>query len=67
MNQQPIPKNIPEAKGNLVPINTYIKSLQQDIDDLEWDGIFYKADFLKKLLDEAYEIRDNGGLYYPLF
>lgn len=67
MKQYQIPKNMPEAKGNLVPINTYIKGLQQDIDDLEWDGVFYKADFLKKLLDEAYEIRDNGGLYYPLF
>lgn len=59
-------RGTPQEK-NLIPINTYIKELQKDIDDLEWEGHFKRADFKKKLLDEAVTIRDNGGLYYPLF
>lgn len=57
----------PEAKGNVMMISQRIKELQMDIDDLEWDGDYHRADYLKKLLDEALSIRDNGGLYYPLF
>ncbi len=66
MKMYPIPK-APETLRDVIPINTYIKSLQQDVDDLEWAGKFREADFVKKLLDEAFTIRDNGGLYYPLF
>lgn len=55
-----------QAEKNLIPINDYIRSLQQDIDEEEWEGKFWRADFLKILLQEAIVIRDNGGLYYPL-
>jgi len=55
-----------QAEKNLIPINDYIRSLQQDIDEEEWEGKFRRADFLKILLQEATIIRDNGGLYYPL-
>ena len=34
----------------VVAIESYIKDLQRDIDDLEWDGEQYKADKLKILL-----------------
>jgi len=59
--------NIAEARGDVVPISQRIKKLQMDIDALEWNGDFQKADFLKKLLDEAETMRDNGSTYYPLF
>ena len=31
----------------VVAIESYIKDLQRDIDDLEWDGEQYKADKLR--------------------
>ena len=39
----------------VVAVESYIKDLQRDIDDLEWDGEQYKADKLKILLKEVKE------------
>jgi|TARA_R100000030_G_scaffold1399_1_gene1327 hypothetical protein len=51
----------------VVAIESYIKDLQRDIDDLEWDGEQYKADKLKILLKEVEEYRDRGEVWYPMF
>ena len=51
----------------VVAIESYIKDLQRDIDDLEWDGEQYKADKLNILLKEVEEYRDRGELWYPMF
>jgi hypothetical protein len=51
----------------VVAIESYIKDLQRDIDDLEWDGEQYKADKLKIFLKEVEEYRDRGELWYPMF
>ena len=51
----------------VVAVESYIKDLQRDIDDLEWDGEQYKADKLKILLNEVKEYRDRGELWYPMF
>jgi len=37
----------------VVAVESYIKDLQRDIDDLEWEGEQYKADKLKILLNEV--------------
>jgi len=51
----------------VVAIESYIKDLQRDIDDLEWDGEQYKADKLMILLKEVEEYRDRGEVWYPMF
>jgi hypothetical protein len=51
----------------VVAIESYIKDLQRDIDNLEWDGERYKSDKLKILLKEVEEYRDRGELWYPMF
>ena len=51
----------------VVAVESYIKDLQKDIDDLEWEGEQYKADKLKILLNEVKEYRDKGELWYPMF
>lgn len=51
----------------VVAVESYIKDLQRDIDDLEWDGEQYKADKLNILLKEVKEYRDRGELWYPMF
>ena len=45
----------------VVAVESYIKDLQKDIDDLEWDGEQFKADKLKILLEEVKGYRDRGG------
>ncbi len=51
----------------VVAVESYLKDLQKDIDDLEWDGEQYKADKLKILLNEVKGYRDRGELWYPMF
>jgi len=54
-------------KEKLISLETYISDLQKDVDDLEWDGNFKRADLLKRWLDEAKLMRDKGEVWYPLF
>ena len=51
----------------VVAIESYIKDLQRDIDDLEWDGEQKKADNLRRILEDVIEQRDKGEVYYPMF
>ena len=51
----------------VVAIEAYIKDLQRDIDDLEWDGEQKKADNLRRILEDVIEQRDKGEVYYPMF
>ncbi len=51
----------------VVAIESYIKDLQRDIDDLEWDGEQKKADNLRRILEDVVEQRDKGEVYYPMF
>ena len=44
-----------------------MSDLQKDVDDLEWEGNFQRADLLKRWLDEAKCMRDAGEVWYPLF
>ena len=48
-------------------MEAYIKDLQRDIDDLEWDGEQKKADNLRRILEDVIEQRDKGEVYYPMF
>ena len=54
-------------KEKVVSLERYINNLQKDIDDLEWDGNFKRADLLKRWLNEAKLMRDKGEVWYPLF
>jgi len=54
-------------KEKVISLDIYISDLQKDVDDLEWDGNFKKADLLKRWLDEAKLMRDKGEVWYPLF
>lgn len=51
----------------VISLDRYITDLQKDIDDLDWDGQNKKADFLRILLKEAQQMKDQGELWYPLF
>ena len=51
----------------VVAIETYIKDLQKDIDDLDWEGQHKKAENLKRILEDVKEQRDKGEVYYPMF
>jgi hypothetical protein len=51
----------------VISLDRYINDLQKDIDDLEWDGKFKRADLLKRWLNEAKLMRDKGEVWYPLF
>ena len=51
----------------VVAVESYLKDLQKDIDDLEWDGEQYKADKLKILLNEVKGYRYKRELWYPMF
>lgn len=51
----------------VIPLQSYINKLKRDIDDLEWDGQFKKADFLKVLLKDAEKQERNGEVYHPTF
>jgi len=54
-------------KEKLISLEKYVSDLQKDVDDLEWDGNFQRADLLKRWLDEAKCMRDAGEVWYPLF
>ena len=51
----------------VVAVESYIKDLQRDIDDLEWEGQHKKAENLKRILEDVKEQRDKGEVYYPMF
>ena len=46
-------KHLNYEKEKVISLEKYISDLQKDIDDLEWDGKFQRADLLKRWLDEA--------------
>jgi hypothetical protein len=54
-------------KEKLISLERYVSDLQKDVDDLEWDGNFQRADLLKRWLEEAKCMRDAGEVWYPLF
>jgi len=54
-------------KEKMISLERYVSDLQKDVDDLEWDGNFQRADLLKRWLDEAKCMRDAGEVWYPLF
>jgi len=54
-------------KEKLISLEKYVSDLQKDVDDLEWEGNFQRADLLKRWLDEAKCMRDAGEVWYPLF
>ena len=60
-------RHLNHEKEKVISLDTYISDLQKDVDDLEWDGNFKKADLLKRWLDEAKLMRDKGEVWYPLF
>ena len=37
----------------LIPINDYHSNLQREIDEAEWMGDFYQADFIKRELEHG--------------
>ncbi len=51
----------------LIPINDYHSNLQREIDEAEWMGDFYQADFIKRELEDVKHMIDTGQMYYPLF
>ena len=63
----PLMRHLKYEDEKVVAVESYIKDLQRDIDDLEWEGEQYKADKLKILLNEVKEYRDKGELWYPMF
>jgi len=54
-------------KEKLISLEKYVSDLQKDVDDLEWEGNFQRADLLKRWLDEAKCMRDAGEVWYPMF
>ena len=60
-------KHLNYEKEKVISLEKYISDLQKDIDDLEWDGKFQRADLLKRWLNEAKLMRDKGEVWYPLF
>ena len=54
-------------KEKVISLQTYIQDLQKDIDDLEWQGKFKRADLLKRWLNEAKLMQEQGEVWYPLF
>ena len=54
-------------KEKLISLEKYVSDLQKDVDDLEWEGNFQRADLLKRWLNEAKCMRDAGEVWYPLF
>ena len=54
-------------KEKMISLERYVSDLQKDVDDLEWEGNFQRADLLKRWLNEAKCMRDAGEVWYPLF
>lgn len=63
----PLMRHLKYEDEKVVAIETYIKDLQKDIDDLEWEGQHKKAENLKRILEDVKEQRDKGEVYYPMF
>lgn len=58
---------MPQNLG-VVPVNAYIRSLEQKADTLDWSGDYPQADALRK---EAQSVKkyhlDTGSVFYPMF
>ena len=59
--------NAPQNLG-VVPVNAYIRSLEQKADTLDWSGAYPQADTLRR---EAQSVKkyhlDTGSVFYPMF
>lgn len=53
--------------NELLPLTLHIKNLQKEIDRLEWEGSFKKADVLKESLKFAQEENLRGVQWYVPF
>lgn len=51
----------------VIPLTLHIKKLRKEIDSLEWEGEYKKADVLKESLRYAEEANLKGDLYYVPF
>jgi hypothetical protein len=51
----------------MIPMQTHINELKKEIDSLEWEGNFYRADQLKYELFFAEQKLQRGELYEPNF
>ena len=60
-------RHLNDEKEKMISLEKYVSDLQKDVDDLEWEGNFQRADLLKRWLDEAKCMRDAGEVWYPLF
>jgi len=53
--------------SELIPMQTYVNQLKKEIDNLEWEGNFRRADQVKRELKIAEAKLLNGELYEPNF
>jgi len=51
----------------LTPMQTYVNELKREIDRLDWEGNFLRADQVKQELKTAEAKLMNGELYEPNF
>lgn len=52
---------------NCVSVRKLMYSLKKQIDDLEWEGDFKRADFLRTDLAHVTELDKKGDVWFPLF
>ena len=54
--------------NGLVPIQGYIRQLQQQLVQQEWDGEYDKAEITQRELSHVMDYQEEtGSLYYPMF
>ena len=51
----------------MTPMQTYVNELKREVDSLEWEGNFRRADQVKYELRIAEEKLKRGELYEPNF
>lgn len=51
----------------MTPMQTYVNELKREIDRLDWEGNFLRADQVKQELKTAEAKLMNGELYEPNF
>lgn len=52
---------------NCVSVRKLMYSLKRQIDDLEWEGDFKRADFLRTDLAHVTELDKKGDVWFPSF